>query len=136
MLGFEVTGRIGSQAAFLSAGGYHHLIGLNTWHSAGGPPPSPRNTGLYHFAILLPNRKELAKVLRRLRENEWPIDGASDHGVSEAIYLKDPDRNGIELYVDRPRELWPRDSEGKFIMYTRPLDLDSLLAELAVHKPA
>ena len=129
-LGFEVTTRYGRDAAFLSAGGYHHHIGLNTWQSDGGSPPSSGSTGLYHFAILMPNRKELARALRRLTDHQWPIDGASDHGVSEAIYLRDPDSNGIELYADRPRDQWPHDSNDALIMYTRPLDLESLIAEL------
>ncbi|MGA9365153.1 MAG: VOC family protein [Bacteroidota bacterium] len=130
VLGFEITERMGSSAAFLSAGGYHHHIGLNTWESAGGSPPPQRSTGLYHFAILMPNRKELARALKRLVDHKWPIDGASDHGVSEAIYLRDPDDNGIEIYADRPRDQWPRDSNGKLVMYTRPLDVDSLMREL------
>ena len=129
-LGFEITERMGSSAAFLSVGGYHHHIGLNTWESAGGSPPAPSSTGLYHFAILMPNRKELARALKRLVDHKWPIDGASDHGVSEAIYLRDPDDNGIEIYADRPRDRWPRDSSGKLVMYTRPLDVDSLMREL------
>jgi len=130
VLGFEITERLGSSAAFLSAGGYHHHIGLNTWESAGGSPPPSRSTGLYHFAILMPNRKELARSLKGLTDHNWPIDGVSDHGVSEAIYLRDPDDNGIEIYADRPRDQWPRNSDGKLIMYTRPLDLHSLMAEL------
>ena len=130
VLGFEITTRYGPGAAFLSAGGYHHHIGLNTWESDGGSAPPPQNTGLYHFAILMPNRKALASTVRRLADHGWPIDGAADHGVSEAIYLRDPDKNGIEIYVDRPRDQWPRDADGKLTMYTRPLDLDSLMAEL------
>lgn len=130
VLGFELTARLGTSAAFLSAGGYHHHIGLNTWESAGGSPPPSSSTGLYHFAILMPNRKELARSLKRLIDHNWPIDGASDHGVSEAIYLRDPDDYGIEIYADRRRDQWPRDSNGKLVMYTRPLDLDSLMAEL------
>jgi catechol 2,3-dioxygenase len=130
LLGLELTTRMGKSAAFLSAGGYHHHIGLNTWDSDGGPPPPPGSTGLYHFAILVPNRKELARSLKRLIDAGWPIDGAADHGVSEAIYLRDPDKNGIELYTDRPRNEWPRDSEGGLVMYTRPLDVARLLAEL------
>ena len=131
VLGFEVTTRYGRGAAFLSAGGYHHHIGLNVWESAGGPPPSQGTTGLYHVAILYPSRRELARALKRLADHRWPIEGASDHGVSEAIYLRDPDENGLELYTDRPREAWPHDSRGNLEMYTRPLDLDSLMAELA-----
>ena len=129
ILGFEVTDRFGSNAAFLSAGGYHHHIGLNTWESQGGQPPATGTTGLYHAAILYPTRADLADALRRLLAHGIRIDGASDHGVSEAIYLRDPDGNGLELYWDRPRELWPRDADGSLAMFTRALDLDSLLAE-------
>ena len=129
ILGFEVTDRFGSNAAFLSAGGYHHHIGLNTWESQGGQPPAIGTTGLYHAAILYPTRADLADALRRLLAHGIRIDGASDHGVSEAIYLRDPDGNGLELYWDRPRELWPRDADGSLAMFTRALDLDSLLAE-------
>lgn len=130
VLGFDITTRYGDGAVFLSAGGYHHHIGLNTWESAGASPPSAHSTGLYHFAILMPNRKELARALKRLTDHQWPLDGASDHGVSEALYLRDPDDNGIEIYSDRPHDQWPRDSSGSIMMYTRPLDLDSLMAEL------
>jgi len=130
VLGFEVTMRMGNSAAFLSAGGYHHHIGLNTWESQGGIAPLPENTGLYHFAILMPNRKELAKALKRLTDYHWPIEGASDHGVSEAIYLRDPDSNGIEIYVDRPQEQWPQTDKGELVMHTKPLDLDGLMNEL------
>ena len=126
-LGFEVQARLPG-AAFLSAGGYHHHIGLNTWESAGGPPPRG-STGLYHFAIRYPTRAALAKALRRLGEAGIPISGASDHGVSEAIYLDDPDGNGIEIYWDRPREDWPRREDGSIDMFTAPLDLKGLLAE-------
>jgi len=129
VLGFEVVQRFGSQAAFLSAGGYHHHIGLNTWESSGGSPPPPGHTGLYHVAILYPRRGQLADALRRLIDAGIRLDGASDHGVSEALYLRDPDDNGLELYWDRPREKWPRDSDGTLDMYTRPLDLNGLLAE-------
>src|SRR5215470_1672967 len=129
VLGFELTQRYGSEAAFLSAGGYHHHIGLNTWESLGGSPPPPRTTGLYHLAILYPTRAELADALERVTLAGVALDGASDHGVSEAIYLRDPDQNGVELYWDRPREEWPRSPDGGLIMFTRPLDLDSLLAE-------
>jgi catechol 2,3-dioxygenase len=129
ILGFELTQRFGSQAAFLSAGGYHHHIGLNTWESLGGPPPPPRSTGLYHLAILYPTRPQLADALRRLLEAHIPLDGASDHGVSEALYLRDPDGNGVELYWDRPRELWPRTENGGLAMYSRALDVRGLLAE-------
>ena len=129
-LGFEVMARLGNSAAFLSAGGYHHHLGLNTWESAGGPPPASGATGLYHFAILYPSRKELARALKRLIDFGWGIDGAADHGVSEAIYLHDPDYNGIEIYRDRPREEWPRDADGSLRMFNAPLDFDSLMAEL------
>ena len=127
--GFELQQYYGRSAAFVSAGGYHHHIGLNVWESRGGSPPAPGTTGLYHFAILYPNRKELARALRRLIQHGVPIDGASDHGVSEAIYLRDPDGNGIEIYRDRPREEWPR-TDDQIAMVTRPLDLRGLLAEL------
>ena len=130
ILGFEVMTRYGTRAAFLSAGGYHHHIGLNTWESAGGKEPSEGSTGLYHFAILVPNRKELAKVFQRLMKYNYPIEGASDHGVSEAIYLRDPDGNGIEIYADRPRNKWKYDSKGKLVMYTNRLDKENLMKEL------
>jgi catechol 2,3-dioxygenase len=130
VLGFEIVSRLENSSAFLSAGGYHHHIGLNTWQSLGGSPPPRRSTGLYHFAILLPDRRELARAFKRLSDHRWPIDGASDHGVSEAIYLSDPDGNGIELYVDKPREEWPRDDNGHYALVTAPLDLKSLMAEL------
>jgi catechol 2,3-dioxygenase len=129
VLGFELTQRFGRQAAFLSAGGYHHHIGLNTWESAGGPPPAPGSTGLYHHAILYPTRAALADALRRLIAAGIQLDGAADHGVSEALYLRDPDGNGVELYWDRPQHQWPRTPEGELAMYTRPLDLESLLRE-------
>jgi catechol 2,3-dioxygenase len=122
--------RYGDQAAFLSAGGYHHHLGLNTWESKGGTRPAPGTTGLYHFAILYPNRRELARALKRLLDHGVRIGGASDHGVSEAIYLDDPDGNGIEIYRDRPRSEWPRTPDGDFTMFTRALDLEGLLAEL------
>jgi catechol 2,3-dioxygenase len=127
VLGFELTQRYGSQAAFVSAGGYHHHIGLNTWESEGGSPPPPTCTGLFHLAILYPTRATLADALRRLIAAKITLDGASDHGVSEALYLRDPDENGVELYWDRPRELWPRGPKGELAMFTRPLDLDDLL---------
>ena len=130
VLGFEVTQRYGAQAVFLSAGGYHHHIGLNTWESAGGSPPAPGATGLYHLAILYPGRAELADALRRLIQAGIPLDGASDHGVSEALYLRDPDNNGVELYCDRPEEEWPRGADGSLEMYSRRLDLDALLREI------
>ncbi|MDX1662089.1 MAG: VOC family protein [Gemmatimonadota bacterium] len=126
-LGFELTQRYGRGAAFLSAGGYHHHVGLNVWGSRGGDPPPPGSTGLYHFAIRYPDRAALADALRRLKDAGVPLEGASDHGVSEALYLRDPDGNGIELYRDRPREEWPRDADGGIAMETRPLDPDSLL---------
>jgi catechol 2,3-dioxygenase len=130
VLGFELMQRHGDEAAFVSAGGYHHHVGLNTWESAGGKPPPLGTTGLYHFAIVYPTRAELADALRRLQAAGIALDGASDHGVSEALYLRDPDQNGIELYCDRPQELWPRTPDGGLSMYTKPLDLDDLLAEL------
>ena len=129
VLGFEVTQRLGSQAAFLSAGGYHHHIGLNTWESQGGSPPAPGTTGLYHLAILYPTRAALADALRRLMKAGVSLDGASDHGVSEALYLSDPDRNGVELSWDRPQNLWPRDERGEITIWTRRLDLENLLNE-------
>ena len=129
VLGFELTQRYGEQAAFVSAGGYHHHIGLNTWESFGGPPPPPNCTGLFHLAILHPTRARLADALRRLTAAKIPLDGATDHGVSEALYLRDPDENGVELYWDRPSEAWPRTPEGKLAMFSRPLDLDDLLRE-------
>jgi catechol 2,3-dioxygenase len=120
---------MGTQAAFISAGGYHHHIGLNTWESRGGSPPPPGTTGLYHLAVLYPTRAALAGALRRLIEANIPLDGASDHGVSEALYLRDPDENGVELYWDRPREEWPRTADGNLSMFTHRLDLMALLAE-------
>jgi catechol 2,3-dioxygenase len=132
ILGFEETVRYGDQAAFISAGGYHHHIGLNTWESLGGSPPPPGTTGLYHHAILYPSRSALADAYRRLLGAGWPLSGASDHGVSEALYLDDPDGIGVELYRDRPREEWPEAEDGKFTIYTRRLDLASLLAEAGV----
>lgn len=131
-LGFALMERFGHQAAFLSAGGYHHHIGLNTWESRGGSPPPPGSTGLYHVAILYPNRRELARALRRLLDHGVAIDGAADHGVSEAIYLRDPDGNGIEIYADRDRADWPRDASGELQMVTAYLDLPGLLAELDI----
>lgn len=129
VLGFELMQRYGPQAAFLSAGGYHHHIGLNTWESKGGTPPPPGHTGLYHTAFLYPSRRELADALRRVVEAGIEIDGAADHGVSEAIYLRDPDGNGVELYRDRPREEWPLDEDGRLKMVNAPLDLRALLRE-------
>ena len=125
-LGFEVMQRMGTDAAFLGAGGYHHHVGLNTWESRGGSPPSPTSPGLYHVAFRYSSRSALASALRRLDELSIPLEGAADHGVSEALYLRDPDGNGVELYHDRPREAWPRDPDGGLQMYTRPLDLDDL----------
>lgn len=130
VLGFSLTQRYGAQAAFLSAGGYHHHIGLNTWHSRGGAPPPEGATGLFHAAILYPNRKSLATALKRLMSAGIPLTGASDHGVSEALYLDDPDRNGLELYWDRPEEQWPRDAAGNLAMVSQPLDLQDLLGAL------
>jgi catechol 2,3-dioxygenase len=131
VLGFEVQQRLGDQAAFVSAGGYHHHIGLNTWESRGAPPPPPGTTGLYHVAIRYPTRRALANALRRVLDAGIPLDGASDHGVSEALYLRDPDANGVELYWDRPREEWPRPPDGHGVaMFTGPLDVRGLLAEL------
>ena len=129
VLGFELTQRMGRQAAFLSAGGYHHHLGLNTWESSGGSAPPPGTTGLYHVAILYPTRALLADALRRLQKAGIPIEGAADHGVSEAIYLRDPDGNGLELYWDRPQEQWPRASDGSIDMFTHALDLAALLRE-------
>lgn len=128
-LGFEVQTRYGTQASFLSAGGYHHHVGLNTWQSRGGSPPPPSSTGLFHFAILYPDRAALARAVKRVLETGSQLDGASDHGVSEAIYLHDPDGNGIELYRDRPEAEWPRNPDGSLGMTTMPLDLEVLLAE-------
>jgi catechol 2,3-dioxygenase len=126
VLGFEVKQRMGSQVAFIAAGDYHHHIGLNTWESRGGRPPQPGTTGLYHLAILYPTRAALADALRRLIAAKIPLEGASDHGVSEALYLRDPDDNGVELYWDRPEAQWPRSPNGELAMFTRHLDLDDL----------
>ncbi|CAN1554590.1 GloA Lactoylglutathione lyase and related lyases [Paracoccaceae bacterium] len=131
ILGFEVTQRYGVQAAFLSAGGYHHHIGLNTWESLGASPPPPGHTGLYHSAFLFPNRKALAEVLKRLVEAGYPLTGATDHGVSEALYLDDPDGNGVELYRDRVEADWPRAADGSLAMTSKRLDVQALLAEAA-----
>jgi catechol 2,3-dioxygenase len=127
VLGFEVMQRHGDQVAFISAGGYHHHIGLNTWDSKGGQPPAPGTTGLYHTAIVYPNRAALADALQRLIDAGIALDGASDHGVSEALYLHDPDHNGVELYCDRAPDQWPRDANGTLAMFTRRLDLEDLL---------
>ena len=132
VLGFALMQRYGADAAFISAGGYHHHIGLNTWESRGGPPPPPGTTGLFHIAVLYPTRAALADALRRLTAAGIPLDGASDHGVSEALYLRDPDENGVELYWDRPEDAWPRDPDGRLAMHTRRLDLDDLLGEAPV----
>lgn len=131
VLGFQITQKLGRSAAFLSAGGYHHHIGLNTWQSRNGSPPPPGSTGLYHFAILLPTRQALAETVQRLLQAGHALDGAADHGASMAIYLRDPDENGIELAWDRPEEDWPRDEAGELKMVTEPLDLAALLAEFA-----
>ncbi|WP_342648653.1 VOC family protein [Mucilaginibacter sp. CSA2-8R] len=132
LLGFELMMKYGSQAAFISAGGYHHHIGLNTWHSLGSGPAPESAPGLYHTAILYPDRKDLAAILKRLLDTQYPdITGASDHGVSEAIYLNDPDKNGVELYWDRPKEIWPTDENGHLTMFTRQLDITNLLTELS-----
>ena len=129
VLGFELQQKLGSQAAFISAGGYHHHIGLNTWESKGGSPPPPGSTGLYHTAILYPNRATLADALRRVLAAGIELDGAADHGVSEALYLRDPDQNGVELYRDRPEAEWPRSPAGELAMFTHTLNLDTLLKE-------
>lgn len=130
LLGFEVTTMYGTDAAFISAGGYHHHIGLNTWYSKGAPPASQRGVGLFHTAILYPTRRDLAAILKRLHEAGYPLTGAADHGVSEALYLNDPDGNGVELYWDRPKEEWPQQDDGSLEMYTKHLDLEDLLTEL------
>lgn len=130
LLGFELMTTYGEEAAFISAGGYHHHLGLNTWQSKGGKPAPKNAAGLFHTAILYPTRKDLALILQRLIDANYPISGFADHGVSEAIYLDDPDENGVELYWDRPKELWPTDAEGKILMYTRTLDVQGLLHEL------
>lgn len=129
VLGFEVTAHYGREAVFLSAGGYHHHVALNTWAGEGAPAPAPGTTGLYHFAILYPDRQALAAAVKSVLDHGIPLEGASDHGVSEAIYLRDPDGNGVELYRDRPKEEWPRAGDGSLKMHTRPLNLAALLAE-------
>lgn len=131
LLGFELMVRYGADAAFISAGGYHHHIGLNVWFSKDGPTPPQNAIGLFHTAILLPTRKDLATMLKRLGDNGYPLTGTADHGVSEALYLNDPDHNGVELYWDKPTEQWPRNSDGSLHMYTRRLDIESLLNELS-----
>lgn len=130
LLGFELITTYGDQAAFISAGGYHHHIGLNTWQSKGAPPAPRKSTGLFHTAILYPTRKDLAEILQRLIDADYPLSGASDHGVSEALYLDDPDQNGVELYWDRPENEWPRNEDGSLNMFTKALDLQDLLNEL------
>lgn len=130
LLGFELITTYGDQAAFISAGGYHHHIGLNTWQSKGAPPAPKRSAGLFHTAILYPTRKDLAEIFQRLMDAGYPISGASDHGVSEAIYLDDPDENGVELYRDRPESEWPRTEDGSIEMFTRTLDVEDLLSEI------
>lgn len=127
LLGFEITQKLGEQAAFISAGGYHHHIGLNTWNSKGAPRAEKYGVGLFHTAILYPTRQDLARIVRRILDADYPLTGAADHGVSEAVYLNDPDGNGVELYRDRPKKEWPLDSTGVVEMYTRPLDLEKLL---------
>ena len=136
VLGFRLMQRFGAQAAFVSAGGYHHHIGLNTWESLGGSPPPPGRTGLYHTAILYPDRATLADALRRLVKAGVPLEGAADHGVSEALYLRDPDQNGVELCRDRPEAEWPRAPAGELSMFTRPLDLEALLREAPPGRPS
>ncbi len=130
LLGFEISQRYGDQAVFISAGGYHHHIGLNTWYSRGMPPAPLHSSGLFHTAILYPERKDLANILKRLMDADYPLTGASDHGVSEALYMNDPDGNGVELYWDRPRNEWPYDKNGHLRMITEPLDLENLLKEI------
>lgn len=130
LLGFEITTRYGTQAVFISAGGYHHHIGLNTWYSKNAQPAPVNSPGLFHTAILYPTRKDLAVILKRLQDAKYPFTGFADHGVSEALYLNDPDENGVELYWDKPKEQWPLDKDGNIDMYTQQLDLDALLGEL------
>ncbi|GMQ26772.1 VOC family protein [Algoriphagus sp. oki45] len=130
LLGFELVMKYGKEAAFISAGGYHHHIGLNTWQSKGGKPAPKNSAGLFHTAILYPTRKDLARIFQRLLNANYPLTGAADHGVSEALYLDDPDENGVELYWDRPKDLWPKDENGELTMYTRRLDFEGLLKEI------
>jgi len=130
LLGFEITQYYGDSAVFLSAGGYHHHIGLNTWRSKDAPPPPQHTTGLFHLAILYPTRRDLAEIVKRIMDKNYPLDGASDHGVSEAIYLQDPDDNGVELYWDKPEDQWPMDAKGNLMMKTDPLDVTGLLSIL------
>jgi catechol 2,3-dioxygenase len=136
ILGFELTTRMGEQAAFISAGGYHHHLGLNTWESKGGSPPAPGTTGLFHVAVRYPSRAALGDALRRLIAAGIRLDGASDHGVSEALYLRDPDENGVELYHDRPADGWPRDEDGRLTMFTAPADVEGILREAENYTPA
>lgn len=131
LLGFQITTMYGTEAAFISAGGYHHHIGLNTWYSKNGHPAPRNSTGLFHTAILYPTRKDLAEVFKRLEDAGYPLTGVSDHGVSEALYLNDPDGNGVELYYDRPKDQWPSNPDGSLLMYTKPLDIEGLLRELS-----
>lgn len=131
LLGFEITTEYGENAVFISAGGYHHHIGLNTWHSKDAPPASRNSVGLYHTAIVYPTRKDLAEIFNRLLQAGYPLTGASNHGVSEALYLDDPDQNGVELYWDKPKEEWPRKADGSINMFTKPLNLENLLSELS-----
>lgn len=130
LLGFDLITTYGSDAAFISAGGYHHHIGLNTWHSKNAPPAPVNTTGLFHLAIVYPSRKDLANILRRIREAGYPVQGTSDHGVSEALYLEDPDKNGVELYWDKPKDQWPKKPDGSLDMYTKLLDMEDLLNEV------
>jgi catechol 2,3-dioxygenase len=130
LLGFEVTQKLGTDAAFISAGGYHHHIGLNTWYSKNSPPAQQRSVGLFHTAILYPTRKDLAVILKRLQDAQYPLTGAADHGVSEALYLDDPDGNGVELYWDRHKEDWPHNADGSLDMFTKKLDIYNLIDEL------
>jgi catechol 2,3-dioxygenase len=132
VLGFAVTQRLGDSAVFLSAGGYHHHIALNTWESLGGSPPPPGSTGLYHTALVYPNRASLANALHRLLQAQIPLEGASDHGVSQSLYVRDPDDNGVELYWDKPKDQWPRTPDGRLAMFSRPLELNALLKEASV----
>lgn len=130
LLGFEITARYGSDAAFISAGGYHHHIGLNVWHSKNQPPAPKQSVGLFHTAILYPTRKDLATIFKRLLDNDYSLTGAANHGVSEALYLDDPDKNGVELYWDRPKEIWPKQADGSIDLFTKTLDLNDLLKEI------
>lgn len=130
LLGFSIITEYGDAAVFISAGGYHHHIGLNTWYSKNAPPAPVKSAGLFHTAILFPERKDLAVALKRIIDHGYPLTGASDHGVSEAIYMDDPDKNGVELYWDRPKDQWPKDKSGNITMYTQPLDIENLLAEI------